>query len=155
MSKAASRLMPILFMSLLSPAAHVDAQGYVTGWDPEALRVTLVRGDLTHVSLTFAYDNGSNDTVEYLIYIQDNPACPTPPSSHSWISFKPTSGLMPANQTGVAAASILMDGTGLAYGTYTTNMCFVANDAENPTNVAVPVTLKSVAEDDIFMDEFE
>jgi hypothetical protein len=149
------RLLRIFFLSLLVPAVEAAAQGYVTGLDPEAIRQTLTQGTSTNVSLMIDYDNTNNVPVGYIIYVQDDTSCPNSLSSHSWIPLTPTPGMMPAQFAGVATVSVPLNTTGLSYGTYVTNVCFVANDPNVPTNVAVPVTLKAVAADDIFMDGFE
>ena len=130
-------------------------QGYLTGVDPAAIRQTLTPDEAINVSMTFTYDNTGNASVSYLIFVQDDETCPLPPSSHSWIPFSPASGSMPAEELGQTPISVPLNTTSLSLGTHVTNLCFVAQDPETPTNVAVPVILKSVATDDIYMDGFE
>ena len=49
----------------------------------------------------------------------------------------------------------------LPFGTYVTNVCFLGDKAvtpmspAGPANIAVPVRLKSVGSDDVFLDGFE
>ena len=145
----------LLLLSFLSPAVVVAAQGALTSWDPLAIRQTGTQGTSINVSLRFDYDNASSSTVGYFIFVQDNPDCPKSSSSHSWIPFNLTSGSMTALMPGTTTVSVPLNTTGLTYGTYVTNVCFLAEDPDNPTNVAVPVILKYVTADNIFMDGFE
>jgi hypothetical protein len=147
----------ITILCLLFFASHavLAENGALTSWDPEAISKTWVPGISTNVPLDFVYDNLSTFPVGYFIYVQDDPSCPTPPSSHSWITFALTSGSMAATSQGEVPILVPLNTNGLAFGTYLTNICFVADDPSNPTSVAVRVTLKSVASDDIFMDGLE
>lgn len=144
----------ILCLSLLASDVVVAAQGYLTGWDPVAIRETLIQGSSTNIPLTFAYTNTSNFSVRYIVYVQDDSSCPNSASSHSWIPLNPMPGSMPATIAGSAIASVPLNTSGLGYGSFSTNVCFVADDPNIPTNIAVPVTLKSVATDGIFLDGF-
>jgi hypothetical protein len=146
----------VLCLSLFATKMLIAAQGILTSWAPAAIRQTLKPATSTDVSLTFDYDNSSSAPVGYFIYVQDNSGCPISSSSHTWIPLNTTSGSIPVGSIGSATVSVpLNTNGGLAYGTYMTNVCFVGNESTDPTNVAVPVTLKSVATDDVFMDGFE
>ena len=146
----------ILSISLLGSMVAEAGQGILASWDPTEIRQTLSQDASTTVPLTFQYDNSTVATVNYLIFIQDNSACPKSSSTHSWIPVSTISGSIPQGQSGQLLVNVDLNTTGLGIGLYQTNVCFVADDnPKNPTNVAVPVVLKSVSADVIFLDGFE
>ncbi len=65
------------------------------------------------------------------------------------------SGSINEGQQGSVLVNVPLNTTGLAVGIYRSNVCFVADDAMHPTNVAVPVVLKAVSADVVFLDGFE
>jgi hypothetical protein len=137
----------------LSATARADL-GYLIDYQPMAITQTLIQGNATTVDLTLAFNNTGVATIHYTAYVQDDPACPAALSSHAWIPLTPQQGSVPPGTQFQAVDHVPLNATGLAYGTYITNIC-VVSDGTPATNIAVPVTFKSVAADDIFMDGFE
>ena len=145
----------IFCTSLMAPVLAVASDGILASWDPTSIRETLSQGTSVTVPLTFTYDNSNASVAAYLVFIQDNSGCPKSPSTHSWIPMSVMSGSIPEGQAGQVMVNVSLNSNGLAVGIYRTNVCFVADDATNPTNVAVPVILKVVSPDVIFLDGFE
>lgn len=70
----------------------------------------------------------------------------------SWLSTSPVGGSVPGGSSN--QVSVEFDSTGLAEGTYSTNLCISSNDADHAMTL-VPVTLNVGGSDVIFADGFD
>jgi|GEM_PF-2294776 len=140
----ASRVVPVpvtFTVGDVDPAATVAPTSLDFSIEPDD-------GDATTLTITNSGDVGSNLT--YTI-TESAGACGTP-SDVPWLSESPTNGSVPTSAP--ASVTVAVDGTGLAFGTYSANLCIATNDPGQPV-ITVPVTLNVTPPDLIFADGFE
>jgi hypothetical protein len=124
-----------------SPVADVDTTPLAASAETGAsANATLAIGNTGSADLTWTVDTA------------DAAACATPATT-PWISFAPTGGTV-ASGAADASVAITLDASGLAVGSYSTNVCVHSNDSAHAV-IAVPLTFTVTEVDRIFSDGFE
>jgi hypothetical protein len=150
------RVMGFAFALVLAVGARCAeaSQGFLLDWQPRAIDHTLAAGTATSVALQLAFFNTGDSTLDLVVYVQDDPACPPQASAHGWIPYGPGFGSVPAGVEARLDIQIPLAAVDLLPGLYQTHLCVVA-DADVPTLVAVPVRLQVMPADYLFAHGFE